>query len=790
MRRNALLARAHDHAWQWFGVAGLLMTVGYFLLPSVEAQDLFYQVPEMVAVPAIALGIRMHKPHDARPWVALAAGLGLTAAGDWTFVVLDRMGIEPFPSVADVFYLGGMLLVALAIMALARGRLPAGDRASLLDALIVAVGVGMLSWVFFMSPIVADEYGSIVEIAVALAYPMLDVLLLAILVRLVLAPGEQPMSLRLVMLALVAFLAADFPYAALALVDGYQTGQIVDAGWLLGATAWGAAALHPTMTRVAEPVTVSGGGAFSYRRLALLAGASLMGPAVMLLQWLMGGEVDVPVLAIGCVALFLLVILRMDGVAGALRTTLDERTVLEQELEHRALHDPLTGLANRVLFHDRLTAALARRKGSVAVMFLDLDDFKTVNDAYGHQAGDKVLRTVADALRGATRAEDTVARLGGDEFAVLLADSPDRYQASLVAGRLLVAVQVPVHVAGLEHSVGVSIGISLGSGADASAESLMRDADIAMYVAKGQGKGTFTVFEATEHQAVVRGLELRNDLDSAISRREFELHYQPILSLETGEVAGAEALVRWRHPTLGLLAPAEFIPLAEATGAIGPLGEWILEEACSAVATWAQIGAGASASSASAAAPRYVSVNLSAVQLADPTFSNAISRILASSGISPQQLVLEVTESARLEQDVAAGSLRRIRNQGVRLAIDDFGTGYAALGQLARMPFDLVKIEHSFVTTVGTDPRAESLVAGIVDLARRLNVEVVAEGIEDGVQLARLREAGCAFGQGFHFSQPLPAADLVRFLAEHAGVAEPRRGAALRRSRQPRGATS
>jgi diguanylate cyclase (GGDEF)-like protein len=514
----------------------------------------------------------------------------------------------------------------------------------------------------------------------------------------------------------------------------------------------------------------------------LLAGASLMGPAVLVVQWLNGADIDVPIVAAGCVTLFLLVILRLAGVVSALHQTLDERQILEKELERRALHDPLTGLANRVLFHDRLGHALSRRDGSVAVMFLDLDDFKTVNDAYGHAAGDKVLRAVADALRGATRPEDTVARLGGDEFAILLADSPDRYAAALVAGRLLAAVQVPVHLAGYQHAVGVSIGISLGSGGEDSAEAMMRDADIAMYVAKGNGKGTFTVFEPTEHQAVVRGLELRTDLDHAIRQRQFELHYQPILSLETGEVAGAEALVRWRHPTLGMLAPAEFIPLAEATGAIVPLGEWILETACSTAVGWSALAPGSDHPNG---ARQYVSVNLSAVQVSDPGFAANVARILKSTGLPANRLVLEVTESAKLDQDVAAGTLRRCRALGVRLAIDDFGTGYAALGQLSRMPFDLVKIERSFVTTVGTDPRAESLVAGIVDLARRLNVEIVAEGIEDGVQLARLREAGCGYGQGFHFAPPLPPDDLAAFLAEPAGsvVGAPTANVGRRRAR-------
>ena len=343
----------------------------------------------------------------------------------------------------------------MAVLWLARGRIPGGDRASLLDALIVAVGVGMLSWVFVMAPIVADESQSLGEIAVALAYPLLDIALLGVLVRLVLQPGAQPMSLRLLIAALVAFLASDFPYAVMSLTGGYETGNIVDLGWMVGAVLWGSAALHPSMLSIGDPVERSTADQFSAFRLLLLVAASLMGPAVLVYQWVNGEPIDVPVIAAGCVTIFLLVIMRLGAVVDALRTTLDERRVLEGELERRALHDPLTGLANRTLFHDRLGHALARRSGSVAVMFLDLDDFKTVNDAYGHAAGDKVLRAVADALHGAVRAEDTVARLGGDEFAVLLDDSPDRYEAALVAGRLLGAVQVPVHLAGYQHAIGV-----------------------------------------------------------------------------------------------------------------------------------------------------------------------------------------------------------------------------------------------------------------------------------------------------------------------------------------------
>ena len=370
------------HSWLWFLVAGTAFCLGYFLLPSPEIQDLAYQVPGMFAVGAIFVGIRLHRPTDPHPWVTLAAGLTLTTLGDWTWVLLDRVyGIEPFPSTADVFYLGGMGMIALAVLWLAKGRIPGGDRASLLDALIVAVGVGMLSWVFVMAPIVADASQSAGEIAVALAYPMLDILLLGVLVRLVLQPGAQPMSLRLLIAALVAFLASDFPYAVMSLTGSYETGNIVDLGWMVGAVLWGSAALHPTMLSIGDPVERSGADQFSPLRLLLLVAASLMGPAVLVYQWVNGQPIDVPVIATGCVTIFLLVIMRLGTVVDALRATLDERSVLEHELERRALHDPLTGLANRTLFHDRLGHALARRSGSVAVMFLDLDDFKTVNDA-------------------------------------------------------------------------------------------------------------------------------------------------------------------------------------------------------------------------------------------------------------------------------------------------------------------------------------------------------------------------------------------------------------------------
>jgi len=307
--------------------------------------------------------------------------------------------------------------------------------------------------------------------------------------------------------------------------------------------------------------------------------------------------------------------------------------------------------------------------------------------------------------------------------------------------------------------------VSLGTAGLTSGEQLMREADIAMYVAKSKGKGAFTIFEPTTHQSALRGVELRADLEQAIREQQFVLHYQPIVELEHGEVVGVEALVRWNHPIRGLLEPTDFIPLAEATGAIVPLGEWIAREAIGQAARWS-----AADEPGPTAGGRYMAVNLSGVQIARPGFASVIADALAESDLDPRQLVLEVTESTRLDQPVALQTLRELRALGLRLAIDDFGTGWASLSHLSHHPFDMVKIDQTFVRSIWTDPRAESLVTGVVDLARRLNVVVVAEGVEDAHQLSRLRLLGVELGQGFHFARPMPPRDLEQLLAAPAGT--------------------
>ena len=731
-------------------LAGAVFLAVYFGAGlSPETQDLLYQLPGMLAPLVIGAGILRYRPAQKRPWIILAVGLALSTLGDWTWLLLARIGEEPFPSVADALYLGGLVLVAVAIVDLVRGRIPGGDRAGIIDAFIVAIGVALVSWTFLMQPLVTDPFASIPEIGTALAYPAIDILLLGVLVRMFLVPGRRGLALNLLLTALTALLLSDFPYAVMVLQGTYATGNIVELGWLAAAVLWGAAALHPSMRRVAEPIEV-GEAKLPTWRLALLAGASLMAPGVLVIEGFTGSPIDIPAIAGGCVLLFLLVIARLGGVVRDLRTTLHQRRSLEAELERRALHDPLTGLGNRTLLQDRLRHALTRRGQQIGVLFMDLDDFKSVNDTYGHHAGDVLLTSVADAIRRTVRASDTVARLGGDEFAVLVDQDATAEGASELASRLLAAISVPIEVAGRQRSTSGSIGIAIGASGEATAEQLMSEADIAMYVAKGDGKGRFTVFDPAVHEAVVRSMGLQGDMERGLAEDEFELYYQPIVSLATGELAGVEALLRWHHPSRGLLVADDFIHVAESSGAIVPIGRWVLEQAAARGRAW---------SKSLLAGDRFLSVNLSGFELSELGAVEAVREMVHRSGLEPSQILLEISESVRPDSDAVVRALREIRALGVRLAIDDFGTGFGSVSRLLRHPFDVMKIDTSLVAAV-RDPRAASLVTGVIDLARRLDSITIAEGVESAEAVTTLRQMGCQLAQGYHFAAAMPASEL------------------------------
>ncbi|HLJ08259.1 MAG TPA: EAL domain-containing protein [Acidimicrobiia bacterium] len=423
------------------------------------------------------------------------------------------------------------------------------------------------------------------------------------------------------------------------------------------------------------------------------------------------------------------------------------------------LHDPLTNLANRRLFEERLSHAVlrgARDTRPIMVLFLDVDDFKTVNDSLGHAAGDQLLITVAERLTQCVRAADTVCRLGGDEFAVLLEGADPEY-ANALAERLLGVLHAPMILHGKEVSVTASIGIA-GNFADQDADGMLRDADAAMYAAKRNGKAHYSFFEPTMHESLSQRVEMHAELQRAVKEGEFLVYYQPTLELATSKLTGVEALVRWDHPTRGVVPPGEFIPLAEETGLIVPIGRWVLAESCRQVHVWNQLVPAAEALT--------LHVNMSARQLQAATLTEDVAAILGESGFEPRNLVLEITEGVLVhDPEAAIAKLNEIKRLGVRLAIDDFGTGYSSLSYLQRFPIDILKIDKSFVDHVTDGGTASALARAIVKLGPTLGLEVVAEGIETAEQAEELRALQCDQGQGYYFSHPLPAEDLGSVLA-------------------------
>jgi diguanylate cyclase (GGDEF)-like protein/PAS domain S-box-containing protein len=859
--------------WRIYLLGGCFVATAYFLATSPHLHHALYISLGLSSVVAVLIGVRRWRPRNAIAWYLLAGGqLGFVAADSIRAYYESVLGVEaPFPGLADVFFLVAYPLLAAGFVFVIRSRDPTRERASLIDATIIWVGLGVVFWVLLIEPYAGDaKFGSLDELF-STAYPLVDVLLIAVAARLAIGPGARTPAYYLLGSSLVLLLAADVVYVFAVLQETYHTGYVGDFGWLISYVLFGAAALHPSMTALTEPQEEQE-VRLTRRRLALLAGASLTSPVMHAILALRGEQTEAYVTLCGSVVMFMLVLMRLAGLVSQLSGTLErtreaetgrkrteerftslvqnssdlvtvtdgsgvityispavtgllghhqeeligeelvklihhddvaalrsvyremversasqptrleyrwrhrdgsyrdaevtfgnllhdpsvrgivlnthdvtERKALEAQLAHQAFHDPLTDLANRELFRDRVEHALARRHGQpLAVLFLDIDDFKKVNDSLGHSAGDKLLLSVADRIRHCMREGDTAARLGGDEFGVLLEDTRD---ASTVAERITEAVREPISIDASDVCVTVSIGISVSTLGHDSAAELLRNADVAMYAAKNRGKGRFEQFEPDMHATAVKRLELEAGLRRAIDQNEFRVHYQPIVELASGRIAGVEALVRWAHPDRGMLAPGEFIALAEQTGLIVPLGRWVLEQACCQARTWR--------SEWTSEPPIYMSVNLSAEQLNAPELIDDVKKALIQSELPAEMLMLEITESVLMRDgEAAVARLEELREIGVKLAIDDFGTGFSSLSYLQRFPLDVLKVAKPFVDEMNVRAHGAALVRGIVELARTLDLGVIAEGVERGEQGDLLREMGCRFAQGYWFARP------------------------------------
>ena len=451
------------------------------------------------------------------------------------------------------------------------------------------------------------------------------------------------------------------------------------------------------------------------------------------------------------------------NVGGIVVTTrnINERKSLEMQLTHQAFHDPLTNLANRVLFRNRVEHALVRAKrqqAQVAVLFLDLDNFKNINDSLGHATGDSLLQTITERLLSCVRVADTVARLGGDEFAILLEDTEQPFNAMMISDRVLEILRQPIRLlANREIMVGMSIGIAVSQKGVETADELLRNADVAMYIAKEEGKGCYAIFKSEMHAKIIERMELEEDLRRAIEREEFILNYQPIVRLDTQEIAGFETLVRWRHPVRGLIQPLTFISISEETNLIIPLGRWIINKAAEKIKYLRD----------SFGNHLTMTVNVSGRQIQHPDFVSDVAEALARSGAEPRSLILEITESVMMQN--SEGMLQRLRelkSLGVRLAIDDFGTGYSSLSYLQQFPVDILKIDRSFVERVNEGLSESAVARTIISLSKTLQLSTVAEGIETSAQMATLNDLGCEFAQGYYFAKPLSDKQVEEFFLQ------------------------
>jgi diguanylate cyclase (GGDEF)-like protein len=725
-------------AWLYLGFC-VLMAVGLVALRGSALVAAPFALTGVGTTVAVLVGRRLNRPAVTLPWTVCAVACTAFIVGA---VLRQVLAGQPLAPLADAATLTGYAGTLTAFIALTLNRKGAGRALhELVDGLIVLAATGSAALVFFTLP-TAHVMGLTPFAVLQGAYPVIDVALAFVTLLLSFTSANRAASFWLLALTVLGILVGDIGYAHIG-TQGHTIGSpLLDLPFVLAFGCFGAAALHPSMVSLSaiqtRPVQAWSGG-----RLALLVPALLLPPAVVIVgntteaAWI-GGT--------GAALVAVLLLLRALG-------AVHEHAESQHGLRYQATHDALTGLANRAALVTRVEDMLRvteREDCRVDLLFLDIDSFKLVNDTWGHQVGDRVLRIAAQRLQAVAGPSDVLARIGGDEFVVarLVAPTMSRSGEDLAAS-IMESFHVPLP--DLEGALVATVSIGLvRSQHPATAEGLLRDADTAMYRAKGVGKNRCVVFDSSMHDAVRQRVETELALRTALFRNELLLHYQPIVSLHDSEVRGVEALLRWAHPRFGMVSPLGFIPVAEETGLIVEIGEWVVSEAVRQLSSWR----------ASGARDLWVSVNVSARQLRDSSLVGHVERELRRHNVPADCLLIEITESAMMaDEDASAEVLERLRRLGVSLAVDDFGTGYSSLGHLRRFPVSKVKIDRGFVSRVDVDSGDAAIVRAVVAMSHAMGLEVVAEGIETESQRALLERSGVSLGQGWLFGRPLAAED-------------------------------
>jgi diguanylate cyclase (GGDEF)-like protein len=754
--------------WSLYLVWGLFVvlvaaSVGGF------AGSLLFNAVQVAGVGTAVVAIRRYPRTVSRAWWLMALGFVLAAVADLIWIFSPGLrGHSSFITLIGVFFLAKQVLLAAGLVRLVPRGTGHGWPDATLDGAILAAGAAVGLWTFLGRAILhAGPFGSM-GTGTALTYVAVDLVVLATLARLLFITGAPRPGGTLLVAAVGTLLVSDGLYClTLAGNEPAHPSDLSKIGWMACTVLFGAAALHPSVPAIGRPEPVRGGT--SAVRVAAFVVFAVVDPVIgALVQFFSrhGGnpswtdEVIPPLLVMVLSTLLVLrlgLLLRtVNSRAEALQQSLRLQEELQTQLTHRALHDPLTGLGNRALLAERLAGAVDR---PFALIMLDLDGFKDINDTLGHPAGDELLVEVAQRLREAVP-DDTVVRLGGDEFAVLLPGA-SRAVAASVARAVLAVIRAPYGVGGRQLYLTTSIGVLVPDGRRRTPGDALRDADTALYAAKAAGKNQVVVFDAALRKVRGEKARLATGLRRALVDDGLHLHYQPIVDLGTGGVHAVEALLRWTPPGRGPVSPGEFVPVAEETGLIVPIGGWVLDKALRQGRQWFERHGTA------------MSVNVSALQLSAPDFADRVLEALRVSGMPGKGLILELTESVLITQVTGDDQgvqdcLGRLRQHGVRVAVDDFGTGYSSLSYLWQLPVDVLKIDRMFTGYVSGPEHQESrraaFLRAILDVGRSLQLQTIAEGVEQPEEARRLRGMGCRYVQGYLFAAPLPAVAVSEYL--------------------------